>query len=163
MLSFNGASYDLIILKEFIIPVIIDLDSLKSVIKKSPSYNVTYMAIVTEELRFLDVMYYIAPSFNYSQFLHAYGANAQKGFFPYDWFNALQKRESDHFPSYQDFYSSLKGSNTLQPTATEILGADEVNLIGRKPSKGTPLTSNETFKISQQRYETVSNIFYENK
>ena len=153
VLSFNGASYDLRISKEFIIPVIIDLASLKSVIKKSPSY----MAIVTEELRFLDVM------FNYSQFLHAYGANAQKGFFPYDWFNDLKKLESDYFPSYQDFYSSLKGSNTLQPTATEILGADEVNLIGRKPSKGTPLTSNETFKISQQRYETVSNIFYENK
>ena len=159
VLSFNGASYDLRILKEFLIPVIIDLDSLKFVIKKSTSY----MAIVTEELRFLDVMYYIAPSFNYSQFLHAYGANAQKGFFPYDWFNDLKKLESDRFPSYQDFYSSLKGSNTLQPTATEMLSADEVNFIGRKPSKSTPLTSDEMFKISQLRYETVSNMFYENK
>ena len=119
------------------------------------------MAIVTEELRLLDITYYIAPSFSYAQFLEAYGAKVSKGFFPYEWFTDLSKLKSDQFPSYQDFYSSLSERNVLEPPTTEKLSPKEEEHIGRRPNKQEPLTEDEIGEISRLRYEVLSDEFYE--
>ena len=157
VISFNGASYDLRILKEHLIPAIVDQDSLKFVIKK----GTRYMAIVTEELRFLDITYYIAPSFSYAQFLEAYGANATKGYFPYEWFTELSKLKLDTFPSLQDFFSSLSERNTLKPTANEKLSQEENKHIGRQPNSREQLTEDEMGEITQFRYDSLSDNFYD--
>ena len=43
------------------------------------------MVIATEELKFLDIIYYIATGYNYNSFIKAYGAEKTKGYFPYEW------------------------------------------------------------------------------
>jgi hypothetical protein len=157
VISFNGASYDLRILKEHLIPAIVDQDSLKFVIKK----GTRYMTIVTEELRFLDITYYIAPSFTYAQFLAAYGAESTKGYFPYEWLTKLSKLKSDRFPSYQDFFSSLSERNTLKPTAYEKLSKEEMEHIGRQPHNKEPLTDDDMGDIAQYRYAALCDDFYD--
>ena len=160
VVSFNGAKYDLKVLRIHLIPVLVEMDSIRFVIKKGTSY----MAILTDQLRFLDVTYYIAPTYNYSQFLAAYGVKEQKGFFPYEWFTSLDKLKVTEFPSYEDFNSSHKSRqtivNNLEPEEFEKLSDNEINVIGRIPSKKVPLTKTEILKIGQYRYNECRTLFY---
>ena len=68
VISFNGARYDLNVMRKYLIPELVKTGSIQYVVKKGCSY----MTIKTPELKFLDITYYIAPGFNYDSFLKAY-------------------------------------------------------------------------------------------
>lgn len=121
------------------------------------------MCICTEQLKFLDIINYIAPGFTYDSFLKAYGADVSKSFWPYVWFDSLEKLQQRTFPTYEDFYSPLKQRNTLEPQPTESLDQHETELIRREPTKKAPLTTVEVQQISQNRYEELQSMFYVNK
>ena len=149
VLSFNGAKYDLKILKTHLIPLLVKSESMKFVIKKGTGY----MVITTEELKFLDIIHYIAPGFSYDMFLKAYGAEQFKTYFPYEYFDSLEKLDSKVFPSYDHFFSSLKGRNTLEPVvgSYEVLAVTERDLIGRNPTKKNPISLEESLRIGNHR------------
>ena len=50
---------------------------------------------------------YLAPGYSYDQFLKAYECTAQKGFFPYEWFDDVAKLDYETLPAHDDFYSAL--------------------------------------------------------
>ena len=78
VLGFNNAKYDINIIRDYLIPILVELDNVKFVIKKGTYYN----CIMTENLRILDICSYLAPGFDYNSFLCAYGASAKKSWFP---------------------------------------------------------------------------------
>lgn len=56
------------------------------------------MALKTKMLKFLDITNYLAPGYNYDKFLKAYNVEQEKGFFPYEWFDDLEKLNATELP-----------------------------------------------------------------
>ena len=158
VISFNGAKYDLNVLKKFLIPILAKSGSVRYVIKKGSSY----MSIKTADLKFLDIMFYIAPGFDYDSFLKAYKADQPKSFFPYEFLDGFDKLSCRQFPDYDSFYSSLKDQNTLEPTKNQKLTKHEIELLGRTPSHKEPMTEDEVKFIGQERYTDLKTMFEEN-
>ena len=101
VLSFNGSRYDLKVLKDYLTPILLELEEMRYVIKRGSSYS----CIATENFKFLDITSYLAVGVSYDNFLKAYNADSFKSFFPYEYFDGLEKLSSTEFPQYQDFYS----------------------------------------------------------
>ena len=99
VLSFNGAHYDLKVLREELIPVLVQQDIMKFVIKKGTQY----MCVSTKPLKFLDIRFYIAPGFNYAKFLKAHGVDEMKGHFPYNYFDGIDRLKETQFPPFEEF------------------------------------------------------------
>ena len=154
-LSFNGSKYDLRVCKSLLISLLVQMEEVKYVIKRGGSY----VCIATENLKFLDIISYLAAGTSLDGFLKAYNASVRKSFFPYEYFSSLELLESRHFPTYEAFYSSLKQCNTLEPEKKSVLTDDEVAAIGRRPSKEFPLTDNERQEIGLFRYNTLRDNF----
>ena len=154
-LSFNGSKYDLRVCKSLLISLLVQMEEVKHVIKRGGSY----VCIVTENLKFLDIISYLAAGTSLDGFLKAYNASIRKSYFPYEYFSTLELLESRHFPPYESFYSSLKQCNTLEPGKKCTLTDDEVTAIGRRPTKEFPLTDNECQEIGLFRYNTLRDNF----
>ena len=157
VLSFNGGRYDVNVLREYLFPLLAKEGAVKYVIKKGNSY----MCLSTEQLRFLDLVYYIAPGNSLDKFSRAYGAKARKGYFPYEWLDEFNKLEVTEFPAYESFYSSLKDHNMIEPKVGESLSKDEEELIGRTPGSGQspPITREESIVIGRFRYTQLKEMF----
>ena len=69
------------------------------------------MSLKTEYLKFLDITNYLAPGFSYNHFLKVYKCEQTKGFFPYEWVDALDKLEGTSLPPREMFQSALKNTN----------------------------------------------------
>ena len=159
VLSFNGGKYDLRVMKDHLIPVLVEQEKMRFVIKRGSSYS----CIATENLKFLDITNYLAVGINYDSFLKAYDAVVCKTYFPYEYFDSLDKLSSKDFPSFDDFYSVLKRKNTLEPSKTENLSEYESNIIDRTPTKNEPLTEGEITVIAANRYIDLRTLFYDNR
>ena len=99
--GFNSGKYDINALKAFLMPIL--MDDLKFTIKKTN----TFMCLSSERPRFLDILSFLAPGFSYAKFLKAYGYPQTKGFFPYEWFDSLDKLEQTCLPPPEAFHSTL--------------------------------------------------------
>ena len=67
--------------------------------------------VQTSQFRFLDFTKFMAPGCNYAAYLKAYVEQEEKGFFPYEWFDSLEKLDHPRLPPHEAFYSKLKLSN----------------------------------------------------
>ena len=157
-LSFNGSKYDLRVCKSLLISLLVEMDEIKYVIKRGGNY----VCIATENLKFLDVVSYLAAGTSLDGFLKAYDASVQKSFFPYEYFSSLDILDSRQFPSYESFYSSLKQRSTLEPQKDSTLTDEEIDVIERRPSKEFPLTSEEIERIGLFRYNSLRDNFIDN-
>ncbi len=80
VLSFNGAKYDINLMKQYLHKSLEDNGEFVSFsIKKANSY----MSLKTQHLQFLDIRSYLAPNYSYDAFIKAYKCKLEKGFFPY--------------------------------------------------------------------------------
>ena len=100
VLSFNGGRYDLNVLKKDLMQLL----DVEFVIKKGQNF----MCITTESLRFLDISNYLAAGCSYDKYVKAYNCTQQKGFFPYEWMDDLEKLDYPRLPLREAFYSKLK-------------------------------------------------------
>ena len=154
LLSFCGQKYDIPTMKTQLFSVLLQAEEINYVIKRGSSYS----AISTENFLFLDVTNYLAAGSSYDQFLKGYGATVHKSYFPYEYFDDLGKLSSTEFPRYQDFYSSLKGRNTLEPTPDEALSAEEQLLVHQDGD----LTADQILAVGIYRYENLRRMFRDN-
>ena len=58
------------------------------------------MALSTKMLKFLDIVNYLAQGYSYAKFLKAYDVEQEKGFFPYEWVDDLNKLNATHLPPH---------------------------------------------------------------
>ena len=107
VIGFNSQKYDINCMRTPLIRYLLKHDKIKFVIKRSN----TMKCIKTPNLKFLDILNYIAPGFNYENFIKAYNCNLKKGFFPYEYVTSLSKLNEKILPPHEAFFSSLKQSN----------------------------------------------------
>ena len=102
VVGFNSGRYDLNAIKKFFVPLLIHNNA--AAIKRQN----TYMCLSTDQLKFVDICNYLAPSVSYAKYLNAYGCELQKGHFPYEYMDDLQKLEDRVLPPQSAFFSRLK-------------------------------------------------------
>ena len=128
VIGFNSGKYDLNAIKQLLIPYFLSTTSKTGeqeeeqeqeeqddkeenegigsffVIKR----NNRFMCLSTDQLKFLDMITYIAPGFSYDKYLKAYGCEVTKGHFPYEYMDRLERLDDTALPSKQAFFSRLK-------------------------------------------------------
>ena len=104
VIGFNSGHYDLNVIKKFYIPYMVKNNDIQFVIKRQN----TFMCFSTPKLKFLDVTQYLAPGVSYAKYLTAYGCELEKGHFPYEYMDDLQKLEDRVLPPQSAFFSRLK-------------------------------------------------------
>ena len=102
VVGFNSGRYDINVIKPYLFSRL-ERD-LQFVIKNRNEYK----CVATEQLRFLDILQYLAPGYSYATYLKAYDIQETKGFFPYEFVTDLSKLEYERLPPQEAFYSSLK-------------------------------------------------------
>lgn len=70
--------------------------------------NNAYAFISCPQLKLLDMSQFLAPGSFYAGFLKVYNIAEQKGCFPYQWFDHVDKLEKNELPPQDAFYSNLK-------------------------------------------------------
>ena len=125
VVGFNSAKYDLCLIHKYLIRALkgavhvphedgennISTDQIW-VIKRGNAV----ISLQTPMLHFLDICNYSAPGASYSHYLKTSGQDPDlaKSFFPYEAVTSLEVLDQEGMPSYNAFYSSLKGYNTLE-------------------------------------------------
>ena len=79
-------------------------------------------------LQFLDNPNFSGGATSLDKFMKAYGTSEQKGFFPYEWFDDIEKLRHTELPIPDAFYSKLKNCNVLET---------DFNMYNCLPKKGT--------------------------
>ena len=110
VLGFNSARYDINLVKTKLIKQL-KLASQKDKEAFVVKRNNSYVCIALQSFKFLDVSQYLAPGVSYEAFLKAYDCSQCKGYFPYEWFDSVEKLNHTSLPDHSDFFSSLKQTN----------------------------------------------------
>ena len=71
------------------------------------------MSLLTDRFRFLDIINYLGPGTSYEKWLKAYGCDAEKSWFPYEWFDSPEKLDLPGLPDYEHWFSKHKGKFVL--------------------------------------------------
>lgn len=124
VIGFNSAKYDFNVLREVMVPYLLQQEAIEFVVR---TQSTKYMCIKTKSLKFLDMMNYVAPGYNYSNYLKAYGVEEKKGFFPYEYVDGLH-RLKEGLPPKEAFHSTLKN--------TDITDADYELVVNTWQSNG---------------------------
>ena len=106
--GFNSGRYDLNMIKKYFVGDLTEISDV-NVAKKENSY----MFLATGKFKFLDIKNYLAPGLSYDAWCRAYGCELQKLSFPYEWFDSFEKLNHKGPVKYEDFFSSLKGGETI--------------------------------------------------
>ncbi len=112
VVGYNSGRYDMNVIKGYLMRSICALEEEKFSFVVKRVNNMT--CIQTTSFRFLDICNFIAPGFDYARYLKAYGCSADKGFFPYEWMDSLDKLAHPSLPPIEAFNSSLRGT-TMSP------------------------------------------------
>ena len=106
--GFNSGRYNINMIKEYFVKKLARISDV-NVAKKENSY----MFLSTPKFKFLDIKSYLAPGLSYAAWCRAYGTELQKLVFPYEWLDSFEKLNHKGPVKYEDFYSSLKGGETI--------------------------------------------------
>ena len=108
VIGFNSGKYDLNMIKRSFVPLLIHNNTAERascfVIKRQNNF----MCFSTNKLKFVDICNYLAPGFSYDKYLKAYGCDLQKGNFPYEYMDGIEKLEDRALPPQAAFFSRLK-------------------------------------------------------
>ena len=108
VIGFNSGKYDLNMIKRSFVPLLIHNNTAERascfVIKRQNNF----MCFSTNKLQFVDICNYLAPGFSYDKYLKAYGCDLQKGHFPYEYMDGIEKLEDRVLPPQSAFFSRLK-------------------------------------------------------
>ena len=121
VVGFNSGKYDLNVLKDVLIPHLVNNQGIKFVVQK----NQAYLALRSGTLKFLDVTNFLAAGSSYAAFLKAYDCSVKKACFPYEYVDSLDKLQEPQLPPHSAFYSWLRKSNITREEYAECQRAWE--------------------------------------
>ena len=84
-------------------------------------------------------MYYVSQGVSLDMFLQSYDTTKEKGYFPYEWFDDINKLENNELTAYKEFYSSLKGQNVLNIEYDAFISNGNLEFLLQQNSKITKL------------------------
>ena len=108
-LGFNSGSYDLNLIKNYFAEQLAGTTNKVRVAKNGSKI----MFLLTDRLRFLDIINYLGPGISYAKWVEAYDCKATKSWLPYEWFNSAEKLDYPGLPDYLHWYSKLKNEYVL--------------------------------------------------
>ena len=103
IISFNGSSYDLPLIRQYLLLALEKYDELPT---RPIKRNRAYMLLATERLKYLDLTSYLAAGTSLSKFYTAYKVSSPKGYFPYEYFDSLSKLKERGLPKRTNTRSS---------------------------------------------------------
>ena len=119
--GFNGAKYDINLIKLCLLPILInERDIEPTVIKKANQF----ISFKFGDFQLVDIMNFRGGATSLDSFLKAYKTSETKGCLPYEWFDHPDKMQITELPPYDSFYSRLRSCNALEAENT-----DYVNLL----------------------------------
>ena len=108
-LGFNSGSYDLNLIKNYFAEQLTGTTNKVRVAKNGSKI----MFLLTDRLRFLDIINYLGPGTSYERWVKAYDCKATKSWLPYEWFDSVEKLDYEGLPEYEHWYSKLKKEYVL--------------------------------------------------
>ena len=102
VLEFNSSKYDTNLIKSHLAR---HLEMHEPGQKFTVKRNNSYACMANDMFKFLDVTSFLAPGVSYAKFLKAFDVAENKGYFPYEYFNHVDK--STYFFFYFFFFFSL--------------------------------------------------------
>ena len=108
-LGFNSGSYDLNLIKNYFAEQLAGTTNKVRVAKNGSKI----MFLLTDRLRFLDIINYLGPGTSYERWVKAYDCKATKSWLPYEWFDSVEKLDYEGLPEYEHWYSKLKKEYVL--------------------------------------------------
>ena len=108
-LGFNSGSYDLNLIKNYFAKQLAGATNKVRVAKNGSKI----MFLLTDRLRFLDIINYLGPGTSYAKWVEAYDCKATKSWLPYEWFDSAEKLDYPGLPEYEEWYSKLKNEYVL--------------------------------------------------
>ena len=107
------------------------------------------------DIQLLGIMNSLGGARNLDSFLKEYKTSETKVFFPYEWFDHLDKMQNTELPPYDAFYCKLRSCNLLEAEYTDYVNllksglTTEQAAIKLKRSK-TPTNRIENYQYLQQ-------------
>ena len=108
-LGFNSGTYDLNLIKNHFAEQLAGTTNKVRVAKNGSKI----MFLLTDRLRFLDIINYLGPGTSYERWVKAYDCKATKSWLPYEWFDSEEKLDYEGLPEYEHWYSKLKKEYVL--------------------------------------------------
>ena len=71
------------------------------------------MVLATKRLKFLDITNYLAAGTKLVDFYESFQVSTPKGFFPYAWFDSLEKLEWQSLPESVEYFESILTKKTI--------------------------------------------------
>ena len=145
--GFNSSRYDLNLIKE---PLLKYLLFSRNVEPKSIRKSNQFVSMKFLGLQFLDILNFIGGSTSLDKFLKAYGVEESKGYFPYEWFDTVDKLEETDIPSAECFFNKLKNCNVLSVEHDEFMrhrqmGLSEDDALKKMKIRKIPNTMEENY------------------
>ena len=83
-------------------------------------------------------------------FLKAYGASEEKGFFPYEWFDSIEKLNESQLPPIDSFWSKLKNHIVMSVEYDKFVqlkngGMEQVEILKKLRLKKVPQNAEENY------------------
>ena len=104
VIGFNSQRYDIPLIRPYLPSSIIKYDQVpKLVIKKEGGY----MFISSEKFKCIDILNYLAAGTSLKNFYASYNVSNPKGFFPYEWFDSLEKLDHPSLPETRECFKSI--------------------------------------------------------
>ena len=110
ILGFNSGKYDLNLIRNYFVEQMCQAKDKTITVGKKGN---TIMFMKTSEFKFLDIVNYVGPGVSYNAWVKAYGCQYTKSWFPYEWFDSLEKLDFPSLPDYPHWHSKLKNGFTL--------------------------------------------------
>ena len=162
--GFNSSRYDLNLIKEYLLHhLLIE----KNVVPKVIRTGNKYIGMNFLGLQFLDIVNFLGGATTLDNFLKAYGASEEKGFFPYEWFDSAEKLNETQLPPIESFWSKLKNHNVLSVDYDKFMdckkrGIEKKEALKKLKLKTVPKNAEENYRELQNIWEKENmNTFHD--
>lgn len=111
VIGFNSGKYDINLIKHNLFDALMQNEQ---AINFSVKRTNNFMCIATDNLKFLDILSYLAPGYSYDTFLKAFDCKLQKAVFCYEYLDDFNKLQDKQLPTYDKWFSKLKNKNITE-------------------------------------------------
>ena len=149
--GFNSATYDLNLIKSYLILILIREKGLQPRVIKNSNQFISFKF---DNVQMLDIMNFTDGATTLDSFLKAYESPETKGFFHYEWFDCPSELDNKQLPSYTQFFSKLRNQNPLEANYKKfehllLNGCTEKDALREMKIGSVPLTVKENYSHLQ--------------
>ena len=95
VVGFNGAKYDLNLIKSYLLPILVNERDIEPTVIKKTNQFISFKLV---DVQILDIINFLGGATGLDFFLKAYKTSETKGFFPYEWFDYPDKLLNTELP-----------------------------------------------------------------